>query len=105
MVDSSIGLANARSHLPGGIVSLDPIVTYTRGEGGRSSFGVAAIYPELFRKRRALHFVGFAHTADRAELKDWHKRKSPLLRNILFYMMIAAIPIVVFGLLLWVARS
>lgn len=42
--------------------------------------------------------------ADRAELKDWHKRKSPLLRSILFYAMIAAIPIVVFGLLLWVAR-
>ena len=42
--------------------------------------------------------------ADRAELKDWHKRKSPVLRNFLFYLMIAAIPIVVFGLLLWVAR-
>src|SRR5450755_2474147 len=38
--------------------------------------------------------------ADRTELKNWHKRKSPLLRTILFYMMIAAIPIVVFGLLL-----
>jgi len=43
--------------------------------------------------------------ATRAELKDWHKRKSPLLRTILFYTMIAAIPIVVFGLLLWVART
>ena len=42
--------------------------------------------------------------ADRAELKDWHKRKSPLLRNILFYAMLAAIPVVVFGLLLFVAR-
>jgi serine/threonine protein kinase len=42
--------------------------------------------------------------ADRAELKDWHKRKSPFVRNILFYLMIAAIPVVVFGLLLWVAR-
>jgi serine/threonine-protein kinase len=42
--------------------------------------------------------------ADRAELKDWRKRKSPFLRNILFYVMIAAIPIIVFSLLLWVAR-
>ena len=42
--------------------------------------------------------------ADRTELKDWRKRKSPLLRNFLFYLMIAAIPIVVFGLLLWVSR-
>ena len=42
--------------------------------------------------------------ADRAELKDWRKRKSPILHDILFYLMIAAIPIVVLGLLLWVAR-
>lgn len=42
--------------------------------------------------------------ADRAELKDWRRRKSPMLHNFLFYLMIAAIPIVVFGLLLWVAR-
>ncbi len=42
--------------------------------------------------------------ADRDELKDWHKRKSPVLRRVLFYVMIASIPIVVFGLLLWVAR-
>jgi serine/threonine-protein kinase len=46
--------------------------------------------------------VGVA--TDRAELKDWHQRKSPIVRNILFYAMIAAIPVVVFGLLLWVAR-
>jgi serine/threonine protein kinase len=42
--------------------------------------------------------------SDRAELKDWRKRKSPALHNFLFYLMIAAIPVVVFGLLLWVAR-
>jgi len=42
--------------------------------------------------------------ADRAELKEWKKKKSPILRNIFFYSMLAAIPIVVFGLLLWVAR-
>jgi serine/threonine-protein kinase len=46
--------------------------------------------------------VGVA--ADRTELKDWHQRKSPILRNILFYVMIAAIPVVVFALLLWVSR-
>jgi serine/threonine-protein kinase len=43
-------------------------------------------------------------STDRVELRDWRKRKSPLVRNILFYMMIAAIPIVIFALLLWVAR-
>jgi serine/threonine protein kinase len=64
-------------------------------------------------KNRYQHAREFAHdlehqdqvgVADREELKQWRKRKSPLLHDILFYMMIAAIPIVVFGLLLWVAR-
>jgi serine/threonine-protein kinase len=51
-----------------------------------------------------LHQDQVGVSADRAELKNWRKRKSPVVRNILFYLMIAAIPIVVFGLLLWVAR-
>jgi len=42
--------------------------------------------------------------ADRAELKDWHVRKSPLLRQIAFYVMLALIPVAVFGLLFYVAR-
>lgn len=41
---------------------------------------------------------------DRAELHDWKKRKTPLYRTILFYVGMALIPIVVFGLLIWVAR-
>jgi serine/threonine protein kinase len=42
--------------------------------------------------------------SDRAELHDWKTRRSPVMRQILFYIMMALIPIVVFGLLLWVAR-
>ncbi len=42
--------------------------------------------------------------ADRAELTDWRKRRSPVRRQILFYIMLAFIPIVVFGLLYFVAR-
>jgi serine/threonine protein kinase len=42
--------------------------------------------------------------ADRAELRDWKIRREPLPKRILFYSMIAAIPMVVFGLLLYVAR-
>jgi serine/threonine-protein kinase len=42
--------------------------------------------------------------ADRAELRDWKIRREPWARKILFYVMLALIPVVIFGLLLWVAR-
>ncbi len=41
---------------------------------------------------------------DRPELHDWKERRSGRARKILFYAMLVAIPIVVFGLLLFVAR-
>jgi serine/threonine-protein kinase len=41
---------------------------------------------------------------DRAELRDWKERRSPWGRRVLFYVMLAMIPVVVFGLLLYVAR-
>jgi serine/threonine-protein kinase len=42
--------------------------------------------------------------ADRAELREWKKRRTPILRQILFYVAMALIPVVVFGLLILVAR-
>ena len=42
--------------------------------------------------------------ADRTELRDWRSRRSPWPRKIAFYVLIAAVPIVIFALLLWVAR-
>ena len=42
--------------------------------------------------------------AERAELHDWKRRKSPLLRRILFYIAMALIPVLIFGLLIWVAK-
>lgn len=42
--------------------------------------------------------------ADREELKNWRARRSPLRRRILFYLLLAAIPVIVFTLLLFVAR-
>lgn len=42
--------------------------------------------------------------ADRPELRDWKKRRKPWARRILFYIILALIPVVIFGLLLWVAR-
>jgi serine/threonine protein kinase len=41
--------------------------------------------------------------ADRAELKNWKQRRSPILRRVLFYIMLALIPVVVFGLMLFIA--
>jgi serine/threonine-protein kinase len=43
--------------------------------------------------------------AERAELKDWKAKKSGWPKRILNYVLLALIPVVVFGLLLWVARK
>ncbi|HTA41414.1 MAG TPA: serine/threonine-protein kinase [Bryobacteraceae bacterium] len=43
--------------------------------------------------------------AERAELVDWKQRKSQWPKKILNYALLALIPIVVFSLLLWVARK
>ena len=42
--------------------------------------------------------------AERLELRDWKKRRTPWVKTILFYLMLVMIPIIVFGLLLYVAR-
>jgi serine/threonine protein kinase len=42
--------------------------------------------------------------AERPELREWKQRKSPLFRKILFYIAMALIPVVIFGLLIWVAK-
>jgi serine/threonine-protein kinase len=42
--------------------------------------------------------------ADRPELKDWRKRRTSLWRSIFFYAMMAMIPVVIFSLLLYLAR-
>ncbi len=42
--------------------------------------------------------------AERPELRDWKRRRSPWPRKILFYVMLALIPVIIFALLLYVAR-
>jgi serine/threonine protein kinase len=42
--------------------------------------------------------------AERPELRDWKKRRTPWIRKALFYIMLALIPVIVFGLMLFVAR-
>ena len=42
--------------------------------------------------------------ADRAELRDWRRRRTPWTRKVLFYLLLALIPIVIFALMLYLAR-
>lgn len=42
--------------------------------------------------------------ADRTELRDWKRRRTPWPRKILFYALLALIPIVIFVLMLYVAH-
>ncbi|MGH9512965.1 MAG: serine/threonine protein kinase [Terriglobales bacterium] len=42
---------------------------------------------------------------DRAELRDWKKRRWPRMKRVLFYVSLALIPIALFGLLLLFARG
>src|SRR5690242_18636998 len=42
--------------------------------------------------------------ADRPELRDWKDRKAGWPRRLAFYVMLALIPVAIFGLLLWVAK-
>lgn len=42
--------------------------------------------------------------ADRPELTDWRRRRAAWPRRVAFYLMLALIPVAVFGVLLWVAR-
>jgi len=42
--------------------------------------------------------------ADREELTNWRERREPAARRVLFYVGLALIPIVIFAILLWVAK-
>jgi eukaryotic-like serine/threonine-protein kinase len=42
--------------------------------------------------------------ADRTELRDWKRREASWLRRIFFYVLLALIPVVIFGLMLLLAR-
>jgi serine/threonine-protein kinase len=51
-----------------------------------------------------LHHQDEVGVAERPELRDWKKRRSPRVRQVLFYIMLVLIPIVIFGVLLYVAK-
>jgi serine/threonine protein kinase len=43
--------------------------------------------------------------AERDEIRNWRQKRSPVVRQILFYIMLALIPVVVFGLMLLIAHQ
>jgi len=43
--------------------------------------------------------------SDRAELRNWKQRRTPWIARVLFYVGMALIPVVIFGLLLLIARK
>ena len=43
--------------------------------------------------------------ADRPELTNWKQRRSPVWRRVMFYILMALIPVIVFGFMLYIARQ
>lgn len=39
--------------------------------------------------------------AERPEMRDWKKRRTPWIRQVLFYIMLILIPVVIFGAMLY----
>ncbi len=61
-------------------------------------------YPNAHEMIWDLEHLDQVGVAERAELHNWKMRREPWTRRLLFYLMLALIPVAVFGLLLWVAR-
>jgi serine/threonine-protein kinase len=61
-------------------------------------------YPNTAEFVRDLEHPDQVGVEDRPELRDWKKRRTPWLRKVLFYIMLAMIPVVIFGLLLYFAK-
>jgi serine/threonine protein kinase len=61
-------------------------------------------YPNAHEMALDLQHPEKVGVAERPELHDWKKRRTPWVRKLLFYIMLALIPVVIFGLLLLFAR-
>lgn len=61
-------------------------------------------YPNAHEFAMDLEHPDKVGVADRPELTNWRQRRPPLARRILFYIMLALIPVVVFGLMLYIAH-
>jgi eukaryotic-like serine/threonine-protein kinase len=61
-------------------------------------------YPSAREFAHDLEHQDKVGVADRDELTNWKDRKQPRTRQILFYVAMALIPIVIFAIMLWVAK-
>jgi eukaryotic-like serine/threonine-protein kinase len=61
-------------------------------------------YPSAREFAHDLEHQDKVGVADRDELTNWKERKQPRTRQILFYVAMALIPIVIFAIMLWVAK-
>jgi eukaryotic-like serine/threonine-protein kinase len=61
-------------------------------------------YPNAREMASDLEHLDQVGVSERPELHDWKTRRKPWVRRVLFYIMLVLIPIVIFGLLLLVAK-
>ena len=61
-------------------------------------------YPNAREMASDLEHLDQVGVSERPELHNWKTRRTPWVRRILFYIMLVLIPIIVFGLLLLVAK-
>ncbi|MGC2332212.1 MAG: serine/threonine-protein kinase [Candidatus Acidiferrales bacterium] len=61
-------------------------------------------YPNAREMASDLEHLDKVGVSERPELHDWKTRRTPWLRRVLFYVLLVLIPIVIFGLLLLVAK-
>jgi eukaryotic-like serine/threonine-protein kinase len=61
-------------------------------------------YPSAREMASDLEHLDQVGVSERPELHDWKTRRTPWVRRVLFYIMLALIPVVIFGLLLLVAK-
>ena len=61
-------------------------------------------YPNAREMASDLEHLEQVGVSERPELHNWKTRRTPWVRRILFYIMLVLIPIIVFGLLLLVAK-
>ncbi len=61
-------------------------------------------YPSAREFALDLEYPDHVGVAARAELTNWKIRKQPRTRQVLFYLAISLIPIVIFAIMLWVAK-
>ncbi|HVB40707.1 MAG TPA: serine/threonine-protein kinase [Terriglobales bacterium] len=88
-----------REHHPGISLALQEVIYRALEREPQNRYSTAA------EMAWDLEHLDQVQPAARAELSEWRRRKTPWLRRLLFYAMLVAIPVVVFGLLYLAARA